>query len=431
MTAATYPGDAAENVTYTYDQTGSGFGIGRLTTLTDAAGTLNRSYDERGNLLRETRLNGAVTLVTAYTYDAANRVASITYPSGWTVAYTRDAMGRPIAVTAQAPDGSAPVPVLTSVGYQPFGPVNALTFGNGVAETRSFDLDYRMTSLADAGASPLQNLTYAYDAANNVSSIADGVTSANSQSFGYDALNRLTSATGGYGSFGYTYDSVGNRLTQSLGGSATTYAYAPRSNQLASVSANGAPQSSGQPYQDRPHRQFQSGFGRAAASILQPGRTSRHCDGGRKPARQIHLRCLRAAAGQGGRDVTATTLYQYDRKGHLLEETDGQGNPQVDYIYLDALPVATLSPSSGQVYFLHADRLGTPQVATDSSQNVVWSANYGPFGEMSTVPSLIVQNLRLPGQEFDVDTGLYHNGFRDYVPGWGRYLQSDPIGLAG
>jgi RHS repeat-associated protein len=36
-----------------------------------------------------------------------------------------------------------------------------------------------------------------------------------------------------------------------------------------------------------------------------------------------------------------------------------------------------------------------------------------------------------PGQEFDIDTGLYHNGFRDYVPGWGRYLQSDPIGLAG
>jgi hypothetical protein len=46
--------------------------------------------------------------------------------------------------------------------------------------------------------------------------------------------------------------------------------------------------------------------------------------------------------------VTATTLYQYDRKDHLLEETDGQGNPQVDYIYLDALPVATLSPNSGQ-----------------------------------------------------------------------------------
>jgi RHS repeat-associated protein len=127
----------------------------------------------------------------------------------------------------------------------------------------------------------------------------------------------------------------------------------------------------------------------------------------------------------------STTLYQYDQSGHLLEETDGAGNPLADYIYLDGLPVATLSPGASQVYFLHDDRLGTPQAATDSSQNVVWSAAYSPFGEMSTVPSLIVQNLRLPGQEYDADTGLYHNGFRDYAPGWGRYVQSDPIGLAG
>jgi RHS repeat-associated protein len=37
----------------------------------------------------------------------------------------------------------------------------------------------------------------------------------------------------------------------------------------------------------------------------------------------------------------------------------------------------------------------------------------------------------LPGQENDVETALYHNGFRDYVSGLGRYLESDPIGLAG
>ena len=70
-------------------------------------------------------------------------------------------------------------------------------------------------------------------------------------------------------------------------------------------------------------------------------------------------------------------------------------------------------------------------MATDGNQNVVWSASYGPFGELSTVPALIVQNLRLPGQEFDIESGLYHNGFRDYLPEWGRYLQSDPIGLRG
>jgi RHS repeat-associated protein len=49
---------------------------------------------------------------------------------------------------------------------------------------------------------------------------------------------------------------------------------------------------------------------------------------------------------------------------------------------------------------------------------------------MTATPSLIVQNLRLPGQEFDGDSGLYHNGFRDYAPRLGRYIQSDPVGLA-
>ena len=52
----TYPGNAAENVTLTYDQ--NPLGIGRLSSVTDAAGTLARTYDERGNVLSETREPG-------------------------------------------------------------------------------------------------------------------------------------------------------------------------------------------------------------------------------------------------------------------------------------------------------------------------------------------------------------------------------------
>src|SRR5439155_6380195 len=116
--------------------------------------------------------------------------------------------------------------------------------GNGVTETWAFDLDYRPLSLADTGYTTLQSLSYGYDAADNVVAITDAVTASHTQHFGYDALDRLTSATGGYGSLGYTYDSVGNRLTQS-GGQETSYQYAPRSNQITALTANGAPQSIG------------------------------------------------------------------------------------------------------------------------------------------------------------------------------------------
>jgi RHS repeat-associated protein len=39
--------------------------------------------------------------------------------------------------------------------------------------------------------------------------------------------------------------------------------------------------------------------------------------------------------------------------------------------------------------------------------------------------------MRFPGERHDAATGLYHNDFRDYDPTVGRYVQSDPIGLAG
>jgi RHS repeat-associated protein len=115
----------------------------------------------------------------------------------------------------------------------------------------------------------------------------------------------------------------------------------------------------------------------------------------------------------------------------LLEENDGQGTAKVDYIYLDNRPVATVQPTDSMIYFLHDDRLGAPQLATDASQTVQWSANYQPSSQTDTTVGLITQNLRLPGQELDLETGLYHNGFRDYAPELGRYLESDPVGLAG
>ncbi len=93
--------------------------------------------------------------------------------------------------------------------------------------------------------------------------------------------------------------------------------------------------------------------------------------------------------------------------------------------------------AESKMYFVHSDHLGTPQKLTNSEQEVVWSAEYTPFGEATVNGdpdgngNSVELNVRLPGQYYDSESGLHYNYFRDYDPTLGRYIQSDPIGLGG
>ncbi|MFZ5472418.1 MAG: RHS repeat-associated core domain-containing protein [Pseudomonadota bacterium] len=88
-------------------------------------------------------------------------------------------------------------------------------------------------------------------------------------------------------------------------------------------------------------------------------------------------------------------------------------------------------------YAIHADQLGSPRVVTDANRQIVWRwDNDEPFGanaanENPSNLGAFVMNLRFPGQYHDAETNLHYNYYRDYDPGTGRYIQSDPIGLEG
>jgi len=81
--------------------------------------------------------------------------------------------------------------------------------------------------------------------------------------------------------------------------------------------------------------------------------------------------------------------------------------------------------------------LNTPRLATNSSGTVVWRWDSDAFGigaanqDPDSDSNLVNIRLRFPGQYLDEETGLHYNYFRDYDPVTGRYVQSDPIGLAG
>ncbi|ABC28243.1 Rhs family protein [Hahella chejuensis KCTC 2396] len=85
--------------------------------------------------------------------------------------------------------------------------------------------------------------------------------------------------------------------------------------------------------------------------------------------------------------------------------------------------------AEADLYFIHSDHLGTPQVMTDNEQNVVWKTLQTPFGERVEETGSIIQPLRFPGQYADQESGLRYNYFRDYDPSLGRYVQSDPRGI--
>ena len=91
--------------------------------------------------------------------------------------------------------------------------------------------------------------------------------------------------------------------------------------------------------------------------------------------------------------------------------------------------LANIASAEMEMYFIHNDHLGTPQVVTDENQSVVWQADYQPFGEVDVTQNQIDQDARFPGQYTDSETGLHYNYFRDYDPTIGRYIQSDPIGI--
>ena len=431
-----YPSDSTLNVSRTYDQTtGHGFGVGRLTSATDQPGSTSLTYDERGNVTAESRVvTGAGTLNTSTAYDAAGNISSITYPSATLVAYTRDTMGRVTGITAKPPGAGSPSNVATSIAYEPFGPATGLTFGNGLVESRGYDLDYRPTTIA-ATTPTVQNLSYTYFANDSVHTITDAVSSLNTQTLGYDALDRLTSATsgtGGYGTFGWTWDKVNNVKTQVVNGTTTTFNLNPGTNQLASIVTGSTTENVASTPAGNINTLKIGGVTQETLTYNQANEMASSQTTSSSASYKYDLAGERLEKLPPGSNPI---LYQYGQAAReLLSENDLHSGQTADYIYLNGKPIGEVNPTNGKIYFMHTDRLGTPDTVTDSTKAVVWNAFYRPFGDNGiggVSGTLANQSIRLPGQYFDPETGYNHNGFRDYAGTLTRYVESDPIGLAG
>ena len=241
-------------------------------------------------------------------------------------------------------------------------------------------------------------------------------------------MRGVTQASGVYGTLAYSYDAVGNRLSETGGNNALaqSYGYAGGSNQLLSVANGGTTRllsytAAGNLASNDNGAGTVLGF-----SYNQQNRLVQATSQGIAVAQyQQNFLGERVAKGT----LAGITQFHYDRAGRLIAESDNLGTVLREHIWMDDLPVGYVA--AGAVYYVHPDHLGAPQRITDGGQNLVWDAAFTPFGEVAQVNAGVTENLRFPGQYADAETGLNYNFFRDYDPTVGRYVESDPIGLRG
>ncbi|MFH7826931.1 RHS element core protein [Kluyvera chengduensis] len=86
-----------------------------------------------------------------------------------------------------------------------------------------------------------------------------------------------------------------------------------------------------------------------------------------------------------------------------------------------------------KIHLYHCDHRGLPLALINPDGNIAWCAEYDEWGNVQREdnPDNLQQLIRLPGQQWDEETGLCYNRHRYYNPQLGRYITQDPIGLEG
>lgn len=429
-TAVTFS-DPAADIHYVYDQPsaqcaeGERAGIGRIASMIDPSGRTDYCYSAMGDLVRRVQVVDGQALTLRYTYDAAGRMQSMTYPDGSLVDYSYDALGQ-VSSVGVTPAGGTREVLLHGVQTLPFGPEQSWTFGNGRRLDRSYDLDYRPVSISD-GRDGL-NVAFGFDDAGKVASLTDGGPQGQGATLDYDAMGRLTAfndAQSGVAIEEYSYDATGNRLSFGNSAGTQTYAYPADSHRLASV--DGVART----YDAMGNTLTIDGEWQYAYDLA--GRLGAATRAGSAQVSYRHNAAGQRVLQQVGTDKI---LQLHGEAGEWLGSYGASGVSTQQVVWLGSRPVGLIQ--SGKLLYIESDHLGSPRAVIDPQRDVAvwrWSLLGEAFGDGSADEDpdqdSVVQRfeLRFPGQRTEPSSGLSYNYFRDYDPNVGRFAQSDPMGL--
>ncbi|QMQ22340.1 RHS repeat protein [Escherichia coli] len=128
----------------------------------------------------------------------------------------------------------------------------------------------------------------------------------------------------------------------------------------------------------------------------------------------------------------SVTQSQFDAVGRLRTQTDAAGRTteySPDVVTGLITRITTPDGRASAFYYNHHSQL----TSATWPDGLEIRREYDEWGNLlnDENPHHLQQLIRLPGQQYDEESGLYYNRHRYYDPLQGRYITQDPIGLKG
>lgn len=366
--------------TYAYDN------LDHMTSATRAGQTLTYTFDALGRTTGEAGTYGTFS----YQYDLDDNRTQITWPDAFVVNYAYDLDDEVTSIQENAAGGGL---VLASYAYNNLGQRASVSLGNGVTTTYSYDAAWRPSGLTHGFPSGLtadnETIVLVRNEANQINSRSStnslydwsGAAAATTR-YTANALNQIATV----GSATYAYDLRGNLTSDGV----NAYGY-DVANDLISFNAT---------------------------VTMAPDAIDRLMD---------------VTDLSGGQPTTASRWFRYESSSLLAEY--GMTSQDNGTLYRRYVPAPSAdetlvwydSSDGYQRRWLLPDERGTIIAVTGASANLIAANVYDPYGAPG--PSNRGR-FQYTGQAWIPEVGLYDYKARDYAPGVGRFLQTDPIGYA-
>jgi len=447
LLTVTYCGSPVTSQSYTYDSNGNAL------SLQNQNSTVSYIYDSRNRVLNETYAvnpstrqvvdlgcsgSGGTSTTTggvSKTYMAGTTyngelVKTVAYPTtsqtnpDITIKYAYDTLGRVLNATNVSTGA-----YYARLAYSKADNVLGIQYGNGLVGNYTYDKLLRTSTitLQNTGThTTMMSLTYGYNNTGTVSSVVGQVNSVTvNEQYKYDPLQRLVNSTvisnNARTTSWYEYDNVGNRIAQSINGTATTYTYNQANNELLSSTSPGL---------SIVYAYDKSG------NLLNKNVTT---------SGTVRWYYTWDVAGDLLKVATNSVqgIYAYDGNGRTVEAIEGGSNwfyafagtemlyknllNSINYAYVFASGQRiSLVDDRSSVYYWHTDALGSTRMMTYSDATVIFTDGYQPYGQDNGTPQSQGTVLsKFTGKPVSQTTGLYYYYSRWYDPSIGRFISQD------